>query len=128
MEFKDRIGDEKIDVSRAVVIDPSSLARIVGPVPGSLPEVRPAAVLFVPTRPDLAAVGQQALADFLPGRVRPVQFHGVEALDLDGPEAARALDPEELARDLAQAHLADGQPWLPGGARVAEDGVPILGR
>jgi hypothetical protein len=73
----------------------------------------------MPSRLDLTAVGQQALAYLAPGRVWPVQFHGVEPLYLDGPEASIALDPEELARDLAQAHLADGQPWLPGSARVA---------
>jgi hypothetical protein len=59
--------------------------------------------------------------------MRPEQLHRVEPLDLDTAEASIALDSEELARGLAQAHLADGQPWLPGGARVAEDGVPILG-
>jgi hypothetical protein len=62
------------------------------------------------SRPDLTAVGQQALAYLTPGRMWPVQFHRVEPLDLDGPEAERALDPEELAGDLGNPPLLDGQP------------------
>jgi hypothetical protein len=94
---------------------------------GSLPEIRPAAILFMPSRPDLAAVVEQALADVLPNCMRPEQLHRVEPLDLDTAEASIALDPEQFAGDLGKPPLLDGQPWLPGGARVAEDGVPILG-
>jgi hypothetical protein len=85
---------------RAAVIDPSSLARIVGPVPDSLPEVRPAAILLMPARPDLAAVVEQALTDVLPDCMRPEQLHCVEPLDLDTAEASIALDPEQFAGDL----------------------------
>jgi hypothetical protein len=52
--------------------------------------------------------------------VRPVQFHRVAALDLDGPRAAPALDPKQFARNLRQPHLLEGQPWPSGGARVPE--------
>ena len=92
----------------------------------SPPPVRPASVLLETARPDLAAVVEQALTDVLPDRVRPVQFHRVAALDLDGPRAAPALDPKQFARNLRQPHLLEGQPWPSGGARVPEKRVPVF--
>lgn len=79
----------------------------------------------MPTGAHLAPVVEQPVADVLPDRMRAVELDRVEPLDLHRPEAAQALDTEELARDLAQAPLADGQPRLPAGARVAENGVPV---
>src|SRR5450631_1709332 len=74
------------------------------------------------SRADLAAVVEQPVVDIFPDRVVPVELHGIEPLDLDPPETPEALDPEELARSFAQSHLAEVQPWLPGGARVSENG------
>jgi hypothetical protein len=76
----------------------------------------------------LAPVVEQDLADFLPDRVRTVELDRIQALDLDGAEASQALDPKELARDFGKAPLADVNPWPPGGARVAENGVPVAVR
>jgi hypothetical protein len=89
-------------------------------------EVRPAAVLLEPARPHLTAVVEQTLADLAPGRVLPVQLDRVEALDLDGPEAAQAADAEEFARDLRKPALLYGKPRLSGGARVRQQGVPVF--
>jgi hypothetical protein len=47
-------------------------------------------------------------------------------LDLDAAEASIALDPEQFAGDLGKPPLLDGQPWLPGGARVPEKGLPVF--
>jgi hypothetical protein len=74
----------------------------------------------------LAAVVKQARTDLSPGRVRPIEPNGIEALDLYGTAAAGAVDSEELPRDLRQPHLLEGNPRPPGGARVPEDGVPIF--
>src|ERR1700704_4489135 len=80
------------------------------------------------SRPDLAAVVEQALADVLPNCMRPEQLHRVEPLDLDTAEASIALDPEQFAGDLGKPPLLDGQPRPPGGARVPEKGVPGIRR
>ena len=37
--------------------------------------------------------------------MRAVELHGSEALDLDRPEAPRALNPEELAGDFGKPTL-----------------------
>jgi len=79
---------------------------------------RPTAVLFVASCPDLAAVVEQPLTNVLPDRVRPIQFDRIEALYLDTTGASSAFDPKQFARNLRQAHLLDGKPWLPGGAGV----------
>src|ERR1700681_1327087 len=91
----------------------------------SLLEVRPAAILLMPSRPDLAAVVEQALADVFPNCMRPEQLHRVEPLDLDTAEASIALDPDQFAGDLGKPPLLDGNQWPPGGARVPEKGVPV---
>ena len=88
--------------------------------------VRPASVLLEAACPGLAAVVEQALANVLPDRMRTEELHGIEALDLDGPRATPALDPEQFARDLRQPHLLEGQPWPSSGARVLQDAVPVF--
>jgi hypothetical protein len=76
--------------------------------------------------PDPAGVVEQALTDLSPGRVRPVEPNGIEALDLDAAGAPGAFNPEQLPRDLRQPHLLEGQPRLSGCARVPEDAFPIF--
>jgi hypothetical protein len=71
---------------------------------GSLPEIRPAAILLMPSRPDPAAVVEQALADLTPGRVRTIEPDRIQALDLDAAETSIALDPEQFAGDLGHEH------------------------
>jgi hypothetical protein len=93
---------------------------------GSQGPVGPASVLLETACPDPAAVVEQTLTDLSPSRVRPIEPNGIEALDLDGPAAAGAVDSEELPRDLRQPHLLEGQPRLSGGARVPEDAFPIF--
>jgi hypothetical protein len=51
----------------------------------------------MPSRPDSAAVVEQALADVLPHCMRPERLHRVEPLDLDTAEASIAFDPEQFA-------------------------------
>ena len=76
--------------------------------------------------PDLAAAVEQDLADVAPNRMRPAEPDRIEPLDLDAPGASDALDPEEFARDFRKSPLRDGQSWLPGGARVPENRLPIF--
>jgi hypothetical protein len=64
--------------------------------------VRPASILLETAGPDLAAVVEQALANVLPDRMRTEKLHGVEALDLDGPPAAPAGDPQQVSLYLGQ--------------------------
>jgi hypothetical protein len=66
------------------------------------------------------------LAGLPPGRVRTIEPDRIQALDLDAAEASIALDPEQFAGDLGKPPLLDGQPWLPGGARVPEKGLPVF--
>lgn len=54
----------------------------------------------MPSRPDLAAVVEQPLADVLPHRMRPEQLYGVTPLDLDAAEASIAFHSEQFARNL----------------------------
>jgi hypothetical protein len=48
----------------------------------------------VTDRPVLAAVVKQTLANIFPNRMRPVQFHSVEPLNLHGSETQHAFDPQ----------------------------------
>jgi hypothetical protein len=80
----------------------------------------------MPSRPDLAAVVEQALADLTPGCVRTIEPDRIQALDLDAAETSIALDPEQFAGDLGKPPLLDGQPRPPSGARVPEKGVPVF--
>jgi hypothetical protein len=46
------------------------------------------------SRPDLAAVIEQPVADIFPNRVRPVELDRIQALDLDATVTASAFDPQ----------------------------------
>jgi hypothetical protein len=65
-------------------------------------ELRPAAVLFITARSDLAGIVEQLLAHLLPPRVTPVQADGIGLLDLDDPAAAPAAYSEDMLRELGQ--------------------------
>jgi hypothetical protein len=52
------------------------------------------------TCPDLATVIEQALANILPDRVRPIELDRIKALYLDAAGAPSAFDPQQLTRNL----------------------------
>jgi hypothetical protein len=79
----------------------------------------------MPPRPDLAAVVQEALAHFLPGRTRAVETDRIQALDLDAAQASIAFDPQHLARDFGKSLLLDRYCGPCGGARVPENALPV---
>jgi hypothetical protein len=54
----------------------------------------PATIFLETSGSDLAAVIQQALANVFPDRVRPVELHRIQALDLDAARASAAFDPQ----------------------------------
>jgi hypothetical protein len=68
---------------------------------------RPAAVLFVAAGPLLAGVVDQPLADVSPDRLGAGEPDGVSLLDLDGPPAAAAADPQHVLLYLGQALRPD---------------------
>jgi len=61
----------------------------------------------MPSRPDLAAVVEEALAHFLPGRTRAVETDRIQALDFDAAGAPSAFGPLHLATDFGKSLLLD---------------------
>ena len=74
-------------------------------------------------RPVLAAVVKQTLANIFPNRMRPVQFHSVEPLDLHDSEAPHAFDPQQLSRHFSEALLLDRKPRFAGCSRIRQDAI-----
>ena len=75
-------------------------------------ELRPAAVFLVAPGPVGAGVVQQALAYASPDRVLTVQADGVDFLNLDGPAAAPAADPQQVFGNLAERLQASPQTFF----------------
>jgi hypothetical protein len=74
-------------------------------------------------RPVLAAVVKQTLANIFPNRMRPVQFHIVEPLDLHDLEAPHAFVPQQLSGHFSEAPLLDRKPRFAGCARIRQDAI-----
>src|ERR1700761_4684832 len=66
----------------------------------------PAPVVFVAADPLRAGIVEQALANLFPDRVWAVKPDGVGLLDFDGPAAAAAGDPQQMALDFGKLPLA----------------------
>ena len=94
-------------------------------------ELRPAAVFLVAPGPVGAGVVQQALAYVSPDRVLTVQADGVDFLNLDGPAAAPAADPQQVFGNLAERLQASGRA-RPGAATVGtgilQERAPVFRR
>jgi hypothetical protein len=78
-----------------------------------------------------AGVVEHALTDILPDRVRTVEPGGVRRLDLNGPCAAAADNPQNMLRNLAQPRPDTCCAWARRtrvGDSVVQDGLPVFRR
>lgn len=82
----------------------------------------------MPSRPDLAPVVEQALANVSPGNVWSIKLDRVEPLDFDAAGKPSACNTKQFAGNLPERHPLYGSTRLLGSLRVAGKGLPVFGR